>query len=433
MAKSATVETASLRAYRSVGHSERRHRQEHVAPARRLRRLAFVRCLALAALTACTMRPQFCAAQFVDPPAMLERLPPVWSELSVEGPNRQPTPAVAPISSWISPQSLVAPAAHQSIAAAPVVEPVPSLMTQAEWAPELYAARGGGRPVFRSSVEPPRAGNIAMPEGVFVSFPPDPEELDSCNLHNEHRLAMIDLMGANELLISAGTVSPVGNGVIDDHLLTGWGIQGAVRHLWCRGTENWLFFSEGGGGFWQNGGNRSYVATSGQLVDTTPGNGDTIYLDDFYNTTLRDLKRATVHAALGTYILPAAWQQPGVQAVQFTGRIGLHWGHARATYQQTPTGDLQNAIASRIAGGSLPTNLVLQSNVDVTDSYFGLFTSGGVSYNRFNVRWGCFELAEVAVGVDLQYTHEYINLKAYNQAARGLSTLAPMATFRIMY
>jgi hypothetical protein len=163
------------------------------------------------------------------------------------------------------------------------------------------------------------------------------------------------------------------------------------------------------------------------------GGTTSIFLEDFYESTLRDLRRATIHGALGGYYLPRRWQQPGVRAVQFNGRIGLLWGHARATYQQTPTSQLQSLVADLIAGGADPANLQTQTSIDRSDSYFGLLTSLGVSFNRFNVVLGCFEFGEMAVGIDVQYMHEWINLKDYNSGSRGLSTLAPMATFRILY
>lgn len=374
--------------------------------------------------------PSLCSAQFIDPAPQMLRLPPVWVESTFAAPPIAAIGTTSAIPSWAPALSVVAPVAYQS-PGEPVVQSVP--MPDMPIGPPTIPSVSSPRRYFATNSMPPRSGHITTGNAPPTPFAPDPEELDSCNLIQQHRRAMIDLMGRNELLISAGTVSPVGDSTIDNHLLTGWGIQGAVRHLWCSGTDTWMGFTEAGGGFWENGGNRSSVSTSGTLTDTTTGNTAYIALDDFFETTLRDLKRATVHAALGTYWMPAVWQQPGTRAVQFNGRIGLQWGHAHATYQQVASGDLQSAIASRIAQGSLPTALRLRSNAAVTDSYFGLLTSGGVAYTRYNVQWGCFELAEVAVGLDLQYTHDFINLRSYNIGSRGVSTLAPMASLRILY
>lgn len=372
-------------------------------------------------------------AQFIDPPATnLQRLPPVWIETTAASLPVLSVNSVSAIPAWTPLSSVVSQAAHQVEADQPVVEPVqpvvpPTKPTDAlprVASPQRYFSNGGA---------PPRSGSIWNPSTAATPLPPDPEELDSCNLDQQHQFAMIDLMGRNELLISAGTVSPVGNHRLDDHLLTGWGIQGAVRHLWCCGGNTWMPFTEGGGGFWENGGTRSSITTAGTLQDTTTGNTANIFLNDFYETTLRDLRRATVHAALGTYFMPARWQVPGERTVQFNGRMGMHWGHARATYRYQQSGDLQAAIADRIALGSLPSALVLQSNVAKSDTYYGMFTSLGASYNRFNVQCGCFEFAEVAVGIDLQYTYDWLNLSGWSGGSRGLATLAPMATLRIMY
>lgn len=372
-------------------------------------------------------------AQFVDSAApQIVRLPPVWLERPATLPP-QAAPAVSPIPAWMgNSRSPIAAAEFQSNPAEPVVEAVqipaapaaPSTALPPISSPERY---------FQGYDVPPRSGHITAPEDIY-HIPPDPEELDSCNLPRQHQRAMIDLMGNNELLISAGTVSPIGDQQLDNHLLTGWGIQGAVRHIWCMSTDTWVPFSEFGGGFAENGAIRSYVTTSGYLIDSEPLGATTSYfLEDFYQSTLRDLRRATIHAALGAYYLPRRWQQPGVRAVQFNARGGLHWGHARATFQQVPTGDLEALVAALVAGGASPENLTTQTNIDLSDSYFGMFTSLGVSYNRFNVVFGCFEFGEVAIGIDVQYTHEWISLKDYNDGSRGLSTLAPMATFRILY
>ncbi|MBL9124605.1 MAG: hypothetical protein JNG90_13300 [Planctomycetaceae bacterium] len=372
------------------------------------------------------------AAQFIDPPGVgLERLPPITLEMAADRLPPMTVDGVSAIPAWVSLASGVAPAAYQDTRQ-PVVEPVqpaqidprPTVTLPGVTAPERY---------FNGDGSPPRSGSIWATTTAAVPLPPDPEELDNCNLPEQHQLAMVDLMGRNELLISAGTVSPVGDHRLDNYLLTGWGIQGAVRHLWCCGGQTWMPFSEGGGGFWENGAMRSSITTSGTLIDSTTGNSANIFLDDFYETTLRDLRRATVHAALGTYFMPARWQQPGIRNVQFVGRMGLHWGHARATYRYQQSGDLQAAIADRIALGSLPSALSYQSNVAKSDTYFGMFTSLGVAYNRYNVWYGCFRFSEVSVGIDVQYTYDWLDLSGWNGGSSGLATLAPMATFRLMF
>ncbi len=390
------------------------------------------------AMAAGIASPSF--GQFIDPPASnLTRLPPVWLESTADAVPQVTATVVSAIPSWTPLPSVVAPAAHQAEVARPevpqpVVEPVePSVTPPPAFQNGQWPRVGSPQRYFSNDGMPPRSGSIWATTTAPTPLPPDPEELDSCNLDQQHRLDMVDLMGRNELLISAGTVSPVGNSRLDNHLLTGWGIQGAVRHLWCCGGNTWMPFSEGGGGFWENGAMRSSISTAGTLQDTTVGNTASIFLNDFYETTLRDLRRATVHAALGTYFMPARWQQPGVSTVQFNGRIGAQWGHARATYRNVQSGDLQAAIADRIALGSDPSALALQSYVAKSGTYFGMFTSLGASYNRFDVQWGCIELSEVAVGIDVQYNYDWLNLSGWSGNSPGLSTIAPMATLRIMY
>lgn len=260
---------------------------------------------------------------------------------------------------------------------------------------------------------------------------PDPCEMDDCYCGTIRTHALHDLFGCSQFVVSSGVYIPSAGGVLGDRLLTGWGMDFAIRSPILPPLPNRRWFGEIGASFIQNGGKGSAITTSGTFVDANGLVPASFPLDELFHTQIRDIRRAAFTTGLGMTILPSWLNQTNCRLVSIVPRFGIRWGGTRLSYHHEPTDDLNAVIASRPILND-PDNFQYFSDAKKTDTFFGIYSSIGVQSTWCHVPIGCLCVRELTLGAQLQYVNDWIELGVLTGGhQKTISTVSPMLTLAV--
>ncbi len=277
-------------------------------------------------------------------------------------------------------------------------------------------------------------GVVAGSPFFSAGRPADP--YDNWSPSYERYLSRRNSFGNLEFVTRNGPLITAGGGVFEDNLETGWAFEGGFRQSLSNPSAGRVWFLELGGGYHGNLGTGAIVPTSGTFTDTSNSIGTVQYFDHFRDTQLTSLRRGSAYAALGFYLQPQAWRQPGRSQLRFNLRFGGRLGHVSGRFANTNSPDLQTLINTQDALHALEPSspfYLFASNVDTTSVSWGMLTAGGLSWTGYNVQVGSWMMREVTLGTELMYNHDWFDLGSYGAFDRGLGTFAPMFNINIAY
>lgn len=243
---------------------------------------------------------------------------------------------------------------------------------------------------------------------------PDSWEQDDCYCGTIRTNALHDLFGCGQFVVNSGVVIPSAGGVLGDRLLTGWGVDVAMRSPILPPMPNRRWFGELGVSFMENGGKGSPITTDGTRVSLI-GLPST-FINDAFSVRIRDVRRTAFTTGLGMTILPTWLNQTNQRLVSIVPRFGIRWGGAHISDQSTPL------VAQ------LPTTVLLPS-IQRTDTFFGLYGSLGIQSTWCHVPVFCLCVRELTLGAQLQYVNDWLDLGDLTAGGqRTISTVSPMLT-----
>ncbi|MCC6491870.1 MAG: hypothetical protein IT424_02495 [Pirellulales bacterium] len=126
--------------------------------------------------------------------------------------------------------------------------------------------------------------------------------------------------------LKAGPGGIIGGGIFDDADVA-WTVSGGYRQPLGPQIGGDRFFLDAGG---------SYLSAYGETVRDTQNFiplGNNLFLPITVSTTLKEVKRASAHAAIGWYWGPPMDNAGGDPQVRFATRIGGRVGHVRGEFE----------------------------------------------------------------------------------------------------
>ena len=237
------------------------------------------------------------------------------------------------------------------------------------------------------------------------------------------------LFTETDFYAKSGIVVPIGGGTFEDTVGTGWTFQAGIRQpLFGAHDDRKIYYLDVGGSFTENNSNGNSIVTSGAIVPTTalvdPLPAPTT-LEDFFFTELDHLRSGSAHAAFGFFYFPERFNRDGQQRFWVNVRGGGRIGHVHATYRHTATPALEAAIA-----GLSPaiTQFDLRSDTNDTDTFQGLFGNAGFGVMLHDVHLGSAYLGNVALGVELEIGHDWMDLADFSRDDTGFLTFSSLVT-----
>ncbi len=279
-------------------------------------------------------------------------------------------------------------------------------------------------------------------QGVSSNVPPpDPLDLDSCLCSRQKQAALADLAGGKQVIVRIGPSIPTGGGFLRSLLYTGPQFTLSYRMHLGVPTERWMLFNEMGVGYSFNAGRDTRFSTPGVFTDNTilntaaPNPPFNQNLNDFYRVRINQLQKFTVQGGFGFYYKPVMWDIPGERSVKFNARMGGRLGQADFRLDKDASPDLNALIAARQALRTplSSTQSFRLTNVYGSDVFWGIYAGCGANITWYEADWFCFPMCQMALGIDLDYSHDFLRLNAAGPTATGLSTLTPMMTWNIMF
>ena len=216
----------------------------------------------------------------------------------------------------------------------------------------------------------------------------------------------------------AGPTIPLGNDPFTSHRDAGVSIQGGARQALTYDPHEFLFFDLGGS-FLSVRGQRSGVIPAA-LKNTVTNTSTPI--QNAYDTTLLNIRRASVDAALGGYFNPLGYFGIRPDVIRAMVRGGGRIGSAYGRFHETPTTDLINAVnLARALGESVSVGQIINK----TDTFEGLFIGGGLDFivTEPNPRFG--NRPFLTLGANAEYSHDWINFRHFSK--QPLDVIAIMA------
>ena len=226
----------------------------------------------------------------------------------------------------------------------------------------------------------------------------------------------------------------VGRGLFDERLdRAGWAIEATVRQPIYRSSHRLQPFLQFGGLFMQNFGDDTFEITSGTFVERNRQTGNAVRsvdLDNFFESTIEDLRRGAAQAAIGATIRPCCPRHHhGCNSKYLEVLAGIRVGHVRAKFSDDPARELQDEIDQVDTANN---TFDLFSDVRNTDTLYGLYTSIAV---RFSPRQ-CDDIHSwhgPSVKAGLVYDHSWFDLGDFGRDDSGLGTLSALLTVSFLH
>ncbi len=246
---------------------------------------------------------------------------------------------------------------------------------------------------------------------------PDSWETDDCYCGTMRTNALHDLFGCGQFVVSSGVAIPAAGGVLGDRLLTGWGVDVAMRSPILPPMPNRRWFAELGVSFMQNGGKGSPITADGTQVSLI--GLPSVSINDAFSVRIRDVRRTAFTTGLGMTILPAWLNQNNGRLVSIVPRFGMRWGGAHIS-------DNSQLLVAQ------PPGTVILPSIQRTDTFFGVYGSLGVQSTWCHVPMFCLCVRELSLGAHLNYVNDWLDLGDITGGAhRTISTVSPMLTLAI--
>jgi hypothetical protein len=245
-----------------------------------------------------------------------------------------------------------------------------------------------------------------------------------------------------DIYVKGGPVFTLGSGFLEDRLKTGWTVQAGVREpLWSLGSGTQIFWDFGGGyatnrgdgtpvliqGFFQGqdpADDHVHFSQNGALTAAAVGVGAS---GDLMNTTLHELERVSIHAAIGGSFPLDSWHATDGLRTQVNVRLGLRAGGIDPDYEKAFLPEIAAGIAEHFGHGH-QTIFVSTDGGEDPELFFGLFTSIGVS-TTYQARY-----STVTLGAEVEFARDWFDLGDYTQFGHyGLGTVTPMLTLGLSF
>ncbi len=241
-----------------------------------------------------------------------------------------------------------------------------------------------------------------------------------------------------ELYLRGGLAAPMGSGIINSRMDVGWAVQaGLEQKVSC--PNPWIdVYVDFGAGYLeaQGKGDQIPVTTPGTLIAPAPPlNTAPFTTGDFFFTRLGRFRRTDLHTALDSHFFLPYLNPAGQRRVALDVRAGVRVSSIGISYGQTPTPTLQAEINTLIqpsaagAPGLDPAHLVYLSRAEKRDYAFGEFVSLGTSWTFEDVRYGWLSLGTVTGGVEVEFSHDWVNAGLFTNGKKSVWMVSPMLTF----
>ncbi|HMP07273.1 MAG TPA: hypothetical protein PJ982_13050, partial [Lacipirellulaceae bacterium] len=185
----------------------------------------------------------------------------------------------------------------------------------------------------------------------------------------------------------------------------GYAVSGGYRVPWGPAFDERLFLDFGG----------SYLSAYGTETRAIAGTSTTIVggvvVDseveaDLFDSTLREIKRGTVHAAIGWY-----WGDPiDVRSddpqLRFATRLGGRWGHVRGRFEE---------VANRAPG---PNEVLTYNYYGKTDTIGGLYVGAEAVLLTRNTAAG-----SIAWTLDAELANDWIEFGGWDRGSLGTAAI----------
>ena len=135
----------------------------------------------------------------------------------------------------------------------------------------------------------------------------------------------------------------------------------------------------------------------------TPGTAQGTFLQDFYDMSLEEISRTSIHSSIGWY--HELSHEPGVSRL-LTFRLGGRLSHIRGHFREDPTAALQNLIDSTTAQFTLAKSPLI-SQTDISPGMFAGFELYSARYVGRGVL--------VTFVTDAVLAADWINLEGYEK------------------
>jgi len=207
-----------------------------------------------------------------------------------------------------------------------------------------------------------------------------------------------------ESFVKAGPVFAVDNGFFAN-TNTGWTITGGLRQPITPSREPSYLFVDLGGSYLSLTGSDHPVVTAGavQVFSPITGQAQTTAVSDLQFTELREIRRASLDAAIG-------WTtNPSNSVVHTWVRGGGRYGHIHGLFNSRNTATTNNLIQNAQPGSAVS----VLSNFDKNDTFGGLFVSGGIDATLTEIDSLALGNIFVSVGVDGEFGVDWIDFDGF--------------------
>jgi hypothetical protein len=214
----------------------------------------------------------------------------------------------------------------------------------------------------------------------------------------------------------------IGEGIFDEQQDVGYGISGGFRQPLGPEIGGDRFFLDLGGSFQNSYGKAPRLTESLETTTTqnilVPSATPTVVSERIsaaFLTTLEEMRRGSLHAALGWFWGPGLDNRSADPQLGFASRVGGRVGHARGGFSEE---QLIFPDPPNLNGNFLTTQTVERTYYNKTDTYGGLFVGTEAillqrQYSFGHVQWT----------VDGEFANDWINIGNVWEGSLGTASV----------
>lgn len=246
-----------------------------------------------------------------------------------------------------------------------------------------------------------------------------------------------------EVYFRTGPVFTLGGGFLERAVQTGWTFHFGLHEPFWSPRPSLVVFHEAGGAYTFNRGERIPVVSQGFFQGQDPPDDHVHFLQngvlvagqegsgDFITSRLEELHRLGFQYNLGASFYPTALNERADRDLHFTVRGGFRIGWMDADYDTQLFPQIAEGIAAHFGHGH---KSVFMSTFGGKDPHWfiGVFGSVGAHFTWRDVSL-LFRSTDVTVGVEVEFTHDWMSLGDYRRGDHGLSTISPLVNFALAF